>query len=671
MKNIMKKYSALFLFLFPVLSYSQYWQKIDSVFSPFGVTVQSFSAPEFCDIDADGDFDLFVGTLGDDRVVFFRNTGSSTTPVYREDTSLVSSIYAGGYQYTNADYPALADLDNDNDYDLVIGGFNGILMYWNTGDSAAPIWSKDTVLMAGVDSVIGTDAKPAFADLDGDGDYDLIIGIGESFYGDVTPGITIAFRNNGTPADPSLSADNSFVAGIPDVGLNAYPYFRDMDNDGDLDMFMGRDLQTMLYYKNTGTAQSPVWTSTPSLVSPLETAQYWKNPAVCDLDGDGDNDLIYGTDDGTIFYYQNTGTPSAPVLTRNTSYFSMIKIDGGASTASLADYDNDGDLDLISGEQLGKFQYFRNDGTSSNPLFTKTTTSFTSIDAGSYSSPRFVDIDKDGDYDIVSGALDGMLYCYINTSGTFSQNTTIFSGIDVGWQSQPSFADLNNDGHLDLIVCGEVAAEAKFYKNNGSNGFVIDNTFLAGITIPSYSHPCFVDVDGDGDFDLVFGRSGGSLTFYENTGTASAPVWQLNSDVFPGVAVPQKAAPDFGDMDGDGMKDLIIGEYSGNFTFFKNLLPTSVADPEGMAPGLFSLTQNYPNPFNPLTSIRFSIPHSGSVSLRVYDIIGRNVATLIDEVMARGNHSVQWDASSMPSGVYFYTLQSGGRVQTKKLILLK
>ena len=137
----MKKYISLLFFLLPVLSFSQYWQKIDSVFSPFGVTVQSFSAPEFCDIDADGDFDLFVGTLGDDRVVFFRNTGSSTTPVYREDTSLVSSIYAGGYQYTNADYPALADLDNDNDYDLVIGGFSGALMYWNTGDSASPVGS--------------------------------------------------------------------------------------------------------------------------------------------------------------------------------------------------------------------------------------------------------------------------------------------------------------------------------------------------------------------------------------------------------------------------------------------------------------------------------------------------------------------------------------------------
>ena len=349
----------------------------------------------------------------------------------------------------------------------------------------------------------------------------------------------------------------------------------------------------------------------------------------------------------------------------------MIKIDGGASTASLADFDSDGDLDLISGEQLGKFQYFRNDGTTSSPIFTKTTTSFTSIDAGAYSSPRFVDIDKDGDYDIVSGALDGLLYCYINTGGIFSQNTTIFSGIDVGWQSQPSFADLNNDGHLDMIVCGEVAAEAKFYKNNGSNGFIADNSFLNGITIPSYSHPCFVDVDGDGDFDVVFGRSGGSLTLYENTGTLSAPEWQLNADVFPGVAVPQKAAPDFGDMDGDGMKDLIIGEYSGNFTYYKNLLPTSVNDAEQMTPAQFSLSQNYPNPFNPVTSIRFSISHAGPVSLKIFDMIGRNVATLVDGEMMRGNHSVQWNAAAMPSGVYFYTLQSGGSTRTRKLVLLK
>jgi large repetitive protein len=664
-------YPFIIFSIFTTIAQSQYWLKVDSVFSPFGVTVQSFSSPDFCDIDGDGDLDLFVGTLSDERVAFFRNKGNAQSPVFRRDTNLLASIYANGYQFTNADYPALTDLDNDHDADLVIGGFNGVLMYWNIGDSLHPIWKQDTVLMKTVNTMIGTDAKPSFADLDDDGDKDLIIGIGESYYGDVTPGITIAFRNNGTSSIPAFIADNSLITGIPDVGLNAYPYFKDMDSDGDFDLMMGRDLQTMLYYKNTGTVQTPVWTSTSALITPLETTRYWKNPSVCDLDGDGDNDLIYGTDDGSMFYYQNTGTVTTPTLTRNTSYFQMIRIEGGASTTSLADFDNDGDLDLMSGEQLGKFQYFRNEGSSTNPVFKKTTTTFTSLDAGSYSSPRFVDIDADGDIDIVSGALDGKLYTYINTNGAFALNASMFSGVDVGWQSAPSFADLNNDGKVDMIVSGEDGDSTKFYLNTGSNNFILDQSLINGIVTPSYAFPCLADVDSDGDIDLVFGKISGSITFYENSGTPTFPEWEKNDVLFSNVKVPQSSTPSFADLDGDGRKDLIIGEYSGNFSFYKNMLPTFIEQLELKTPSGFSLEQNYPNPFNPVTTIRFSIEQTGFVSLKIYDAIGKEIASLINYSMNRGNHAIQWNAARLPSGLYFYRLQNGSSILTRKMVLIK
>lgn len=664
-------YALIIFFLFTTTAEAQYWLKIDSVFSPFGVTVQSFSAPDFCDIDSDGDLDLFVGTLSDERVAFFRNKGNAQSPLFRRDTNLLASIYANGYQFTNADYPALADLDYDNDYDLVIGGFNGVLLYWNIGDSLNPIWEQDTSMMKTVNTMIGTDAKPSFADLDNDGDNDLVIGIGESFYGDVTPGITIAFRNNGSLYTPLFTLDNTLVTGIPDVGLNAYPYFKDMDNDGDFDLMMGRDLQTMLYYKNTGTMQTPIWSQTPTLVSPIESSRYWKNPSLCDLDGDGDNDLIYGTDDGSIFYYQNTGTITSPLLTRNTAYFQMIRIDGGASTTSLADFDNDGDQDIISGDQLGRFQYFRNDGTSTKPDFKKTTSAFTSLDAGSYSSPRFVDIDADGDIDIVSGALDGKLYSFINTNGVFVLSTSMFLGIDVGWQSAPSFADLNTDGKIDMIVTGEDGDSTKFYRNTDSNNFIVDQTLINGIVAPNYSFPCFADVENDGDIDLVFGKISGEITFYENSGTQFIPEWEKNDVLFSTIKVPQSSTPSFADLDGDERKDLIIGEYSGNLSFFKNMVPTSIEHTALFAPNEFLLEQNYPNPFNPLTTIRFSVAHSDIVTIKIFDILGKEIATLINSEMTRGNHSIQWNATNLPTGIYFYTLQSGSSIQTRKMLLLK
>ena len=85
----------------------------------------------------------------------------------------------------------------------------------------------------------------------------------------------------------------------------------------------------------------------------------------------------------------------------------------------------------------------------------------------------------------------------------------------------------------------------------------------------------------------------------------------------------------------------------------------------------FHLDQNYPNPFNPSTTISFTLPSRSFVSLKVFDLIGREVATIVSEEMQAGNHSRQWNAANMPSGIYFYRLQAGLFAETKKLILLK
>jgi spore coat protein A len=86
----------------------------------------------------------------------------------------------------------------------------------------------------------------------------------------------------------------------------------------------------------------------------------------------------------------------------------------------------------------------------------------------------------------------------------------------------------------------------------------------------------------------------------------------------------------------------------------------------------FSLDQNYPNPFNPSTVINFSVPEENSlVSLKIYSSLGEEVGTLINQVVPAGNHEVQFDATSLPSGVYFYTLTAGSFAETKKMMLMK
>ena len=88
-------------------------------------------------------------------------------------------------------------------------------------------------------------------------------------------------------------------------------------------------------------------------------------------------------------------------------------------------------------------------------------------------------------------------------------------------------------------------------------------------------------------------------------------------------------------------------------------------------PADFTLHQNYPNPFNPGTKIKFVIPNSSFVNLKVYNVLGKETATLVNEERPAGNYEVEFEASSLPSGVYFYQLRAGSFIQTKKMILLR
>lgn len=95
------------------------------------------------------------------------------------------------------------------------------------------------------------------------------------------------------------------------------------------------------------------------------------------------------------------------------------------------------------------------------------------------------------------------------------------------------------------------------------------------------------------------------------------------------------------------------------------------AEEDGTLPNAFSLKQNYPNPFNPATTISFSLPEKAYVSLRVFDIMGSEVASLLSKELSAGDHSVQWTAANITSGIYFYRIEAGVYSETRKLILIK
>ncbi|MBZ0204151.1 MAG: T9SS type A sorting domain-containing protein, partial [Ignavibacteria bacterium] len=96
-----------------------------------------------------------------------------------------------------------------------------------------------------------------------------------------------------------------------------------------------------------------------------------------------------------------------------------------------------------------------------------------------------------------------------------------------------------------------------------------------------------------------------------------------------------------------------------------------INNPISQIPNTYKLEQNYPNPFNPTTNIKFGLPNAGNVKLVVFDILGREVTTLVNEYKIAGIYTVDFDASMYSSGVYFYRIESGDFSQTKKMLLIK
>jgi hypothetical protein len=108
-----------------------------------------------------------------------------------------------------------------------------------------------------------------------------------------------------------------------------------------------------------------------------------------------------------------------------------------------------------------------------------------------------------------------------------------------------------------------------------------------------------------------------------------------------------------------------------NGIVYGDTLLTGVENISSEVPSLYSLSQNYPNPFNPITNVKFSILNAGEVKLVVYDIMGREVQTLVNESLQAGTYETTFDGSSLNSGVYFYKLVTEGFTETKRMTLIK
>ncbi len=644
------------LLLFSVTCQAQMWQQNDNIFNPSGIPSLPFSQPRFADLDNDGDADMILGSVSD-RPLYFENSGSVTNPNFQAGPNIFENVLE-----LDAEVGVCVDLDNDGDLDLVTGGYNGIQLYDNIGSAESAEYSRVDDYFSHL--LTGPNPVPDLADMDGDDDLDMVVGLSES-------GEVLYYENFGTP-DAAIFLEGNSVSWF-DVGLYAYPWFSDLDADGDIDLLVGRDGHGFRYYRNDGDNTTWLWASVDGFFSGLGQDDYWNSPCLVDLTGGGKLDLVHGTASGPLKYYRNSGSLTSPSWSAVTSLFGGVIDVGGASNPVFIDFDQDGDQDMLSGSQMGDIKYYENTGTVSGPAWTANHSRFSSIDHSIYSAVGAGDLDGDGHIDLAIGDLSGNLYYYQNSGTSFSYQSTMFTGISTGGWSCPRFYDLDGDQDLDLVL-GREDGEIGYYENTGDASSPVwteDASQFAGIDVGSNAVPTLGDVNQNGNLDMIVGKSFRAVKYF----SLENGVWVEYTDSLSEMTVGQNATPALADLDGDGDFDLTVGNYDGTFNYFENLTTVGVEETT-QTPHTSRLYTAYPNPFNPETQIRFELNATTNVSLSVYDLTGRLVNVLVHSTLPAGAHDYSWGGSDvrgkqLDAGLYLVVLESGGQIQTQKVTLLK
>jgi hypothetical protein len=286
-----------------------------------------------------------------------------------------------------------------------------------------------------------------------------------------------------TEAQISFAVQSGAANPLNSVNItNARPAFVDIDGDGDKDVFIGSYNNNISYYKNTGTAVAPVFAQQTGVSNPLNGVSVsggFSSPAFADIDGDGDQDVFIGYYYGTVLYYKNTGSAVAPVFTQQTGAANPLNgvSLGYFSAPAFVDIDGDGDKDAFVGAPDGTTTYYKNTGTSTAPTFTLqggAANPFNGVDVGDWATPSFIDVDKNGTMDAFIGANDGNIYYYKNTgtasAPVFTAQTGAanpFNGVNVGFVSAPAAVDIDGDTKTDIFI-GSNAGSISYYKNTST-----------------------------------------------------------------------------------------------------------------------------------------------------------------------------------------------------------
>lgn len=633
------------------------------------------------DYNGDGKQDIFASYFGGVQV--YKNI---STPQAGLTFSLVNvqlqSVYnppnpnsKANLLVSSVSIPAIADIDGDGDQDVLTFSQNGIMIEYHQNQSKELYGHSDSLVYHLVNSCWGRisenncvmqfDQCPA-----------------------KSPGQAME------PLNKTLHAGSCLMC-------------FDRNNDGDQDLILGDiSCNSIIYAENTGSNASAHLTDTtrmfPNYPSKNNTQRMRFNtfPCAYNLDVDGDNlkDLIAapntnGINFKSVWYYRNNGTLSNPdfqFVKDNLFQDEMIDLGQGVNPTYI-DYDNDGRKDLLIGNNgyyltngtKAQLALYRNIGTLSQPAFSLVTRDYAGLSVKNHLtiSPTTGDVDGDGDADILYCDNYGTLHWAENTAGvgvpcnfsiikTNPFNLTTFSS-----EGYPQLIDMDLDGKLDVMI-GMRNGNIAYYRNTGTvtvpSFSLVTNTF-GGIDIEGsvlkylnegYAAPFFYRENGQ--LKLLLGNVEGRLFHYSVASNLSS-VTLIASDL-NGINEGEQATPLYEDIDGDGKRDLVLGNFSGGISYFSSKKSVIGLNELMLSSGKFSNV--FPNPSNGILVVSVPEELSGKAYAELLNPLGQIVA-----VYELPDQATEIDLGSNSAGLYLLNVKTAlsGQLyqQTHKVILQK
>jgi hypothetical protein len=675
------------------------------------------------DMDSDGNPELFVFDRTGNRIMIFENQGPVGSPkfIHQPDHEFEFPVLS--------DWVLLRDYNCDGEPDIFTYNGGSVAVYKNNGPSAPPglrfsLFKNPLRSRYGnlnLPLYISRIDIPAIGDIDNDGDLDILtydfggscvefhrnmsmenFGHCDSLMLRIESDNWGQFREGGSLSDIYLndSCDRA-SGGLRHAGSTLLTM--DVDDDGDQDLVLGDVGSTNLALLHNGGTASYAQISSVSLNFPANhiSTQAVNLPVFpagfyVDLDRDGVRDLLVSPNSTEDFHnfigawrYMNGGTNTNPdfsLIEKNFLQKHMIELGEGAYPV-FWDHNRDGLADLLVGNHSywgsnSQIALYENIGSAGAPVFQLITKNYQNLAQYAYSNliPTFGDLDGDGDDDLILGEQNGYLHYFQNiapvapnTPAQFILAQSQFYGIHETGNSAPAIFDLDQDGLRDLIV-GNTSGKLNFYKNTGSftipqfsSAATISNLGQVDVTDPTvgiwgYSIPCFFQHAGK--TELFVGSYRGTIYHYTDLHTAPGAIaasFLLQTQAVWNLKVGERSSATVMEITGDQYPDLILGNYSGGLIFFEGKYPNvtveTVKDHE-------SRIKLFPVPAGEF--LRFEMnsdPGLSDYTLTVADVLGG-----IWGIESIDHNTIR--ISNLPPGIYFLTLKcaSGERITERFVV---